>query len=177
MVDYYCIICDGCIVFGKGIGVISYGLCIGWVFDVDWESLVLIEVDFCCIYFLLGDILLVDGWFGFIDCIYDSLLVFGYLYENIYYGIGWSGNGVGLSCLGGWIFVSFVFGCDDLWSCCLLVECCCWSFFFELLCYLGGFLVCNVVLCKECVEFVGIVFLVIDCFFVCFVFVGFEDKF
>ena len=95
MVDYYRTTRDGRIAFGKGTGAISYGSRIGRVFDVDRESLALTEADFRRTYPSLGDIPLVDGWSGPIDRTYDSLPVFGRLHENIHYGIGWSGNGVG----------------------------------------------------------------------------------
>lgn len=128
MVDYYRTTRDGRIAFGKGTGAISYGSRIGRVFDVDRESLALTEADFRRTYPSLGDIPLVDGWSGPIDRTYDSLPVFGHLHENIHYGIGWSGNGVGPSRLGGRILASLALGRDDPWSRCPLVERRCRSF-------------------------------------------------
>ena len=98
--DYYRTTRDGRIAFGKGTGAISYGSRIGRVFDVDrraWPDRGRLPPHLSS----LGDILLVDGWSGPIDRTYDSLPVFGHLHENIHYGIGWSGNGVGPSRLGG----------------------------------------------------------------------------
>ncbi len=128
MVDYYRTTRDGRIAFGKGTGAISYGSRIDRVFDVDRESLALTEADFRRTYPSLGDIPLVDGWSGPIDRTYDSLPVFGHLHENIHYGIGWSGNGVGPSRLGGRILASLALGRDDPWSRCPLVERRCRSF-------------------------------------------------
>ncbi|MDX4010058.1 FAD-dependent oxidoreductase [Pseudomonas aeruginosa] len=167
---------DGRIAFGKGTGAISYGSRIGRVFDVDRESLALTEADFRRTYPSLGDIPLVDGWSGPIDRTYDSLPVFGHLHENIHYGIGWSGNGVGPSRLGGRILASLALGRDDPWSRCPLVERRCRSFPPEPLRYLGGSLVRNAVLRKERAELAGTAPSATDRFLARFAPAGLEDK-
>ncbi|HGM6259604.1 TPA: NAD(P)/FAD-dependent oxidoreductase [Pseudomonas aeruginosa] len=176
MVDYYRTTRDGRIAFGKGTGAISYGSRIGRVFDVDRESLALTEADFRRTYPSLGDIPLVDGWSGPIDRTYDSLPVFGHLHENIHYGIGWSGNGVGPSRLGGRILASLALGRDDPWSRCPLVERRCRSFPPEPLRYLGGSLVRNAVLRKERAELAGTAPSTTDRFLARFAPAGLEDK-
>ncbi len=176
MVDYYRTTRDGRIAFGKGTGAISYGSRIGRVFDVDRESLALTEADFRRTYPSLGDIPLVDGWSGPIDRTYDSLPVFGRLHENIHYGIGWSGNGVGPSRLGGRILASLALGRDDPWSRCPLVERRCRSFPPEPLRYLGGSLVRNAVLRKERAELAGTAPSATDRFLARFAPAGLEDK-
>ncbi|MEW3662987.1 FAD-dependent oxidoreductase [Pseudomonas aeruginosa] len=176
MVDYYRTTRDGRIAFGKGTGAISYGSRIGRVFDVDRESLALTEADFRRTYPSLGDIPLVDGWSGPIDRTYDSLPVFGHLHENIHYGIGWSGNGVGPSRLGGRILASLALGRDDPWSRCPLVERRCRSFPPEPLRYLGGSLVRNAVLRKERAELAGTAPSATDRFLARFAPAGLEDK-
>lgn len=176
MVDYYRTTRDGRIAFGKGTGALSYGSRIGRVFDVDRESLALTEADFRRTYPSLGDIPLVDGWSGPIDRTYDSLPVFGRLHENIHYGIGWSGNGVGPSRLGGRILASLALGRDDPWSRCPLVERRCRSFPPEPLRYLGGSLVRNAVLRKERAELAGTAPSATDRFLARFAPAGLEDK-
>ncbi|HCL3919727.1 TPA: amine oxidase, partial [Pseudomonas aeruginosa] len=144
--------------------------------DVDRESLALTEADFRRTYPSLGDIPLVDGWSGPIDRTYDSLPVFGRLHENIHYGIGWSGNGVGPSRLGGRILASLALGRDDPWSRCPLVERRCRSFPPEPLRYLGGSLVRNAVLRKERAELAGTAPSATDRFLARFAPAGLEDK-
>ena len=103
MVDYYRTTRDGRIAFGKGTGAIAYGSRIGPVFSEDAASLQLTEAYLRRTYPQLGDVGLTHRWSGPIDRTYDSLPIFGRLggQANIHYGIGWSGNGVGPSRLGG----------------------------------------------------------------------------
>lgn len=157
MVDYYRTTRDGRIAFGKGTGAIAYGSKIGPVFSEDPRSISLAEADLRRTYPMLGDAALTHGWSGPIDRTYDSLPVFGSLgsQRNIHYGIGWSGNGVGPSRLGGRILASLALGRQDAWSQCALVERRCKTFPPEPLRYLGGSLVRNAVLRKEQAEMAG----------------------
>jgi hypothetical protein len=61
---------------------------------------------------------IVDDWCGPIDRSTDGVPIFGHLgrRENIVYGVGWSGNGVGPSVLGGKILASLALGLDNEWS-------------------------------------------------------------
>ncbi|WP_166360259.1 NAD(P)/FAD-dependent oxidoreductase [Pseudomonas akapageensis] len=157
MVDYYRTTRDGRIAFGKGTGVISYGAKITPKFSDDPYSIALTEADLRRTYPMLDDKAVTHSWSGPIDRTYDSLPVFGHLrgHENIHYGIGWSGNGVGPSRLGGRILASLALGRKDEWSQCALVGRQCKKFPAEPMRYLGGSLVRHAVLRKERAEMAG----------------------
>ena len=157
MVDYYRTTRDGRIAFGKGTGVISYGAKITPMFSDDPYSIALTEADLRRTYPMLEDTAVTHSWSGPIDRTYDSLPVFGNLqgHANIHYGIGWSGNGVGPSRLGGRILASLALGRKDEWSQCALVGRHCKKFPAEPMRYLGGSLVRHAVLRKERAEMAG----------------------
>lgn len=123
MVDYYRTTKDGRIAFGKGTGMISYGSKIDSSYDHNPKLSEDTEKDFRRTYPQLKDVPITHSWSGPIDRTYDSLPVFGHLNgtPHIVYGIGWSGNGVGPSRLGGRILASLAQGRDDEWSRCGLV--------------------------------------------------------
>lgn len=178
MVDYYRTTRDGRIAFGKGTGAISFGSKINEVFSVDSASLSLTEADLRRTYPMLDDVKVEASWSGPIDRTYDSLPVFGRLngHSNIHYGIGWSGNGVGPSRLGGRILASLALGRKDAWSQCPLVERNCRSFPPEPFRYLGGSLVRNDVLRKERSELAGRKPSPVDRYLASFAPAGLEDK-
>ena len=64
-------------------------------------------------------------WSGPIDRSPMGFPLFGHLggREHIVYGVGWSGNGVGPSVLGGKILASLALGRRDEWSASRLVDC------------------------------------------------------
>lgn len=157
MVDYYRTTRDGRIAFGKGTGGLAYGSKIGAVFSDDPYSIALTKADLRRTYPMLDDIDLTHSWSGPIDRTYDSLPVFGHLHgnANIHYGIGWSGNGVGPSRLGGRILASLALGRKDQWSQCALVGRTCKQFPAEPIRYLGGSLVRHAVIRKERAEMAG----------------------
>ena len=72
--------------------------------------------------------------------------------NNIFYGIGWSGNGVGPSRLGGKILSSLALGLEDEWSQCGLVGRKVRQFPPEPLRYIGGNIVRAAVARKERAE-------------------------
>lgn len=158
MVDYYRTTRDGRIAFGKGTGALAYGSRIGETFSNHAQSIELTEVDFRRTYPSLASTRLTHAWSGPIDRTYDSLPVFGTLSasQNIHYGIGWSGNGVGPSRLGGRILASLALGIRDEWSTCSLVGRSCKSFPPEPFRYWGGSLVRNAVIRKERAEMIGV---------------------
>ncbi|MOA12343.1 hypothetical protein D3C78_1323250 [compost metagenome] len=80
--------------------------------------------------------------------------MFGHLDDapHIFYGVGWSGNGVGPSRIGGRILASLALGRDDEWSRCGLVGRKPKRFPPEPLRYLGGLMVRGAVQRKECAE-------------------------
>ena len=178
MVDYYRTTRDGRIVFGKGTGALSFGSKIGDVFSEDMQSLALVEADLRRTYPMLDDACIAAQWSGPIDRTYDSLPVFGRLnsQENIHYGIGWSGNGVGPSRVGGRILASLTLGRTDFWSSCSLVERSCRTFPPEPIRYWGGSLVRNAVMRKERSELAGNTPAALDLFLARFAPAGLEDK-
>lgn len=157
MVGYYRTTRDGRIVYGKGTGVIQYGGIIGEVFSNDPSAQRLAESDFRRTYPALRDVKIADRWTGPIDRTYDSLPVFGTLKnaDHISYGIGWSGNGVAPSYLGGKILANLALGIQNEWSGCSLVNRACQRFPPEPFRYIGGSLVRNAVLRKEQAEAKG----------------------
>ncbi|OYD22676.1 NAD(P)/FAD-dependent oxidoreductase [Oceanimonas baumannii] len=157
MVDYYRTTTDGRIAFGKGTGALSYGSQIGPLFSEDNKGIAMTEADFRRTYSTLEDVEFSHSWSGPIDRTYDSLPVFGQLQDqpNIHYGIGWSGNGVSPSRIGGRILASLALGRQDQWSQCALVNRTCKPFPPEPFRYLGGTLVRNAVIRKEREELAG----------------------
>jgi len=73
---------------------------------------------------MLEDVPITDDWCGPIDRSTDGLPLIGRLggREHIHYGIGWSGNGVGPSYVGGRILASLALARKDEWSQCALVD-------------------------------------------------------
>ncbi|MNP28957.1 Gamma-glutamylputrescine oxidoreductase [compost metagenome] len=154
LVDYYRTTADGRIAFGKGTGALSYGSRMGKVFSDDAEGIGLTTADLRRTYPMLDDVEVTHAWSGPIDRTYDSLPVFNHINgsDNIHYGIGWSGNGVGPSRLGGRILASLALGRNDQWSRCALVGRRCKAFPPEPLRYFGGAMVRASVLRKERAE-------------------------
>ncbi|TCV66203.1 MULTISPECIES: NAD(P)/FAD-dependent oxidoreductase [Pseudomonas] len=154
MVDYYRTTQDGRIAFGKGTGMISYGSRVDASYDDNPQLSQDTEQDFRRTYPHLSDVPVTHAWCGPIDRTFDSLPVFGHLEDapNIVYGIGWSGNGVGPSRLGGRILASMALGLDDEWSHCGLVGRKPKLFPPEPFRYVGGLMVRSAVQRKEAAE-------------------------
>mgnify|MGYP000149050992 CR=1 FL=1 len=157
LVNYYRTTKDGRIAFGKGTGAIAYGSKIGPLFSEDAACIDLTEQHFRMTYPHLNHVRTVKAWSGPIDRTYDSLPIFGHLagHSNIHYGIGWSGNGVGPSRLGGRILASLALGQKNPWSTCALVNRKVRHFPAEPIRYVGGTLVRNAVMRKEAQEMAG----------------------
>ncbi|MHB9798992.1 NAD(P)/FAD-dependent oxidoreductase [Pseudomonas sp. MT3] len=157
MVDYYRTTHDGRIAFGKGTGMISYASRVDGSYDDNPQLNEDTERDFRRSYPQLADVPITHAWSGPIDRTYDSLPVFGHLdgAPHIVYGVGWSGNGVGPSRLGGRILASLALGLDDEWSRCGLVGRQPKRFPPEPLRYVGGLSVRNAVQRKEAAEAEG----------------------
>jgi len=151
MVGYYRTTRDGRIVYGKGTGALSWGGAIDATFSHHQESCLMAEQDFRRAYPTLADVRVSHSWSGPIDRTYDSLPVFGTLAgtEHIHYGVGWSGNGVAPSLLGGRILASLALDRNDPWRRCALVGRKAKRFPPEPIKYLGGTLVRNAVRRKE----------------------------
>ncbi len=154
MVCYYRTTRDGRIVFGKGGWGIVYGDRIGPNIDRDIARARLVESDFRRYYPMLHDVAITDDWCGPIDRTMDGLPLIGKLggRDHIFYGIGWSGNGVGPSIVGGKILASLALGRSDEWSRCALVGRNYKSFPPEPIRFLGGHVVRGAVIRKERAE-------------------------
>jgi glycine/D-amino acid oxidase-like deaminating enzyme len=178
MVDYYRTTRDGRIAFGKGTGALSRGGVIDETFSYHAESCSMTEQDFRRTYPLLAGVRLTHAWSGPIDRTYDSLPIFGTVSgtKHIHYGVGWSGNGVGPSRIGGKILASLALERKDEWSGCALVARRARTFPPEPIKYFGGSLVRGAVRRKESREAVGAVPRMFDVTLAKFAPSGLEDK-
>jgi glycine/D-amino acid oxidase-like deaminating enzyme len=154
MVCYYRTTRDGRIAFGKGGWGIAYGDHIGPNLDRDRDRARLVEADFRHYYPMLHDVPITHDWCGSIDRTMDGLPLIGRLggRDHIHYGIGWSGNGVGPSHVGGRILASLALGRKDEWSGCALVERQHREFPPEPIRFIGGQVVRRAVISKERAE-------------------------
>jgi putative aminophosphonate oxidoreductase len=118
MVDYYRITRDSRVAFGKGGWTIAYGGKIGAKFDRHARRAAEVTADFRRYYLSLANVPVTHDWSGPVDRTPDSLPLLGYLNgrKNICYGIGWSGNGVGPSVIGGKVLASLALERNDEWS-------------------------------------------------------------
>jgi putative aminophosphonate oxidoreductase len=118
MVDYYRITRDGRVAFGKGGWTIAYAGNIGANFDRHPQRAAEVTSDFRHYYPQLANVPITHDWSGPIDRTPDSLPRLGALgsHKNIVFGIGWSGNGVGPSVIGGRILASLALDRQDEWS-------------------------------------------------------------
>lgn len=118
MVDYYRTTRDGRIVFGKGGWGIALGGRIGSEFDRNATRAAEVTADFHRVYPMLTDVPIDRDWSGAVDRSTDGLPLIGHLggRRHLLYGIGWSGNGVGPSVVGGRILASLALDLDDEWS-------------------------------------------------------------
>ncbi|MCE0768077.1 FAD-binding oxidoreductase [Pseudonocardia kujensis] len=119
LVCYYRTTADGRVAFGKGGWSIGMG---GWMpkaMDRDASRAAMVARDFQRYYPQLRTTKIATDWAGPIDRTYNSLPIFGRLHDaddTIHYGVGWSGNGVGPSVVGGRILASLALRRQDEWS-------------------------------------------------------------
>jgi len=118
MVDYYHVTRDGRVAFGKGGWGIALGGRIGPDFDRNSGRAATVAADLRRYYPALSDVPITHDWCGPIDRTPTSLPLLGRLggREHIVYGVGWSGNGVGPSVVGGKVLASLALGRDDEWA-------------------------------------------------------------
>jgi putative aminophosphonate oxidoreductase len=154
MVDYYQATADGRVAFGKGGWGIAYGGRVGPRFDRDAARARLVEADFRRYYPGLRDVPITHDWCGPIDRTPNSLPLLGRLagLDHIVYGVGWSGNGVGPSVVGGKVLASLALGRRDEWSAYPLVERSAGRFPPEPIRFLGAHVVRTAVARKERAE-------------------------
>jgi glycine/D-amino acid oxidase-like deaminating enzyme len=142
-VTYYRTTRGGRIIFGKGGGRLYYtGEPAGVVFN-EPSGIAEAAADFHRVYPMLADVPLARCWSGPIDRTYDSLPLLGHLAgaPHLVYGIGWSGNGVNPSRIGGRILAGLVLERRERWTQNGLIDRTVRRFPPEPLRYLGGALV------------------------------------
>jgi glycine/D-amino acid oxidase-like deaminating enzyme len=117
-VDYYHVTKNSRIAFGKGGWGIAYGGNIGFDFDRNMNRAKIVEADFRRYYPQLKDVAITHDWCGPIDRTPNSLPLLGRFdsHDHILYGVGWSGNGVGPSVIGGKVLASLALGKNDRWA-------------------------------------------------------------
>ncbi|PCI52789.1 MAG: amine oxidase [Alphaproteobacteria bacterium] len=117
-VNYYRTTKDGRIVFGKGGGKLLYT---GAPRQAAFNDLIGAKNainDFRRVYPNLADVPVDSAWSGPIDRTYDSLPLIGRITKSphISYGVGWSGNGVNTSRIGGRILAGLALDIQDRWT-------------------------------------------------------------
>ena len=124
LVNYYRPTTDGRIAFGTGGGRLSFGNRVDDRFNGVSPRARAVEGYFRRIYPDFGDVPIATSWTGPIDRSLSGLPFFGRLggRDDLLYGLGFSGNGVGPTSVGGRILASLALGTKDEWSECGLVR-------------------------------------------------------
>ena len=154
MVDYYRTTPEGRVIFGKGTGDLAFAGRIGSQYDRSPARAAMTEADFRRYYPALADVPIERHWAGPIDRTANSIPILGRLggHDHIIYGVGWSGNGVAPSVVGGRVLASLALGTEDEWSQTPLVDRPHQRLPPEPVRFLGGHLVREAVLRKERTE-------------------------
>jgi glycine/D-amino acid oxidase-like deaminating enzyme len=154
MVDYYHATSEGRIAFGKGGWGIAYGGRLGADFDRNTKRAETVAADFRRYYPSLSNVKITHDWCGPIDRTPNSLPLLGRFPKspNILYGVGWSGNGVGPSVLGGKILASLALNLQNEWASYPLVHRSVGKFPPEPIRYIGAHVVRTAVAAKERAE-------------------------
>lgn len=115
---------DGRVEFGKGNGALAFGGTVGAAYEGEAARLDLIRREFAQAIPRLADVAPVHSWAGPIDRGADGVPSFGLLpgTDNVVFGVGFSGNGVGPTKLGARILASLALRARDEWSTCGLVR-------------------------------------------------------
>ena len=124
LVNYYRPTMDGRIAFGTGGGLLSFGNRADDRFNGISPRAREVESYFRHIYPGFSDVPIATSWTGPIDRSLSGLPFFGRLggRDDLLYGLGFSGNGVGPTAVGGRILASLALGAKDEWSGCGLVR-------------------------------------------------------
>ncbi len=122
--NYYRSTPDGRIVFGKALGRFAFAGRVDDRFDGETPRAAELEESLRQFYPMLGEVPVVANWTGPIDRSVDGLPVFGHLggHPDILYGIGYSGQGVAPTAVGGRILASLALDRNDEWANCGLVR-------------------------------------------------------
>ncbi len=114
---YFRTTADGRVLMGSGSGPIGFGGRVDRRFTHDAPTVARAEQGLRALLPGLGAARIERAWGGPIDVSADHLPFFGTVPgTRIHYGVGYSGNGVGPSWLGGQILASLALGTDDEWS-------------------------------------------------------------
>jgi len=124
LVNYFRSTLDGRVAFGRGGGTLAFSGRVGSAFDGESPRADAVAAEWRRLYPQFADVGIAASWTGPIDRSVTSLPFFGRLraHPHVAYGLGWSGNGVGPSLLGGRILASLVLDADDEWSRCGLAR-------------------------------------------------------
>jgi putative aminophosphonate oxidoreductase len=124
LLDYWRTTLEGRIVFGKGLGHFAFAGQVGERFNGASPRAAEVEGAFRGIYPNLADVPIAASWTGPIDRTKDGLPFFGHLggHPDIVYGLGFSGQGVGPTIVGGRILRALATGADDDFARCALVR-------------------------------------------------------
>jgi putative aminophosphonate oxidoreductase len=154
LVCYYRTTAEGRIAFGKGGWSINFGGRMGRAMHRDATRASMVVRDFHRYYPMLRAVKITRDWAGPIDRTHNGLPIFGRLNgdANIHYGVGWSGNGVGPSVVGGKILASLALGHDDEWSQCGLATASARSFPPEPIRFVGAHVVREAIVRQEDAE-------------------------
>ncbi|WP_417228576.1 NAD(P)/FAD-dependent oxidoreductase [Amphritea sp.] len=157
VLNYYRNTPDGRVVFGKPLGEFGFGGRVGNMYEKPSPAVGPVTDSFNELYPHLSDIPIVSSWTGPIDRTMKGLPTFGHLngHENIVYGIGFSGNGVGTTVFASRIVASLVLEKDDEWARCGLVNTRIKRFPIEPFRYVGGRMVRDALVRKEAIEDTG----------------------
>lgn len=159
LVHYYRTTTSGRIAFGKGgmSGVMPFGGAVGRMYDGPSRLAQAVEDWFRWTYPNLREMKIASSWSGPIDRSKSGLPHFGALegYPDILYGVGFSGNGVGPTSIGGRILASLALERDDEWARCGLVRPLAREFPREPIRYVGGQIVRRAVAAKDRAEDAG----------------------
>lgn len=118
LINYYRTTEDHRLAFGRGGGNFGYGRRVSSRFNGSSPRSSSVTSAMTQLYPELSGSLIADSWTGPIDRSISSLPFFGRLggSDRVLYGVGYSGNGVGPSYLGGRILTSLALGHRDEWS-------------------------------------------------------------
>ncbi|WP_426411732.1 FAD-dependent oxidoreductase [Bradyrhizobium ganzhouense] len=122
--NYYRNTPDGRIVFGKSLGHFAFAGQVADHYEGPSPRAGAVEESFRRLYPMLSGVDIESSWTGPIDRSVDGLPFFGRLdnHPEIVFGIGFSGQGIGPTVLGGKILASLALGEPDQWSKCGLVR-------------------------------------------------------
>lgn len=122
--NYYRNTPDGRIVFGKSLGHFAFAGQVANLYEGPSLRAGEVEESFRDLYPMLNGMEIESSWTGPIDRSVDGLPFFGLLnnHPSIFFGIGFSGQGVGPTVLGGKILASLALGEANQWSRCGLVR-------------------------------------------------------